>query len=624
MQAPVRMQQFTDLTRWDSAGATVTPELAAGAIVRQYIPDIAQFIQSMRQQYSLGSVEITSQHRTWPGLRVVYQNQSGVERIAVIVQPTTAGQPTGGASIIAVDIGSFAHYDFGQDNTVGYPGGFNVYRSIDGGKTWTVVATLGGFGATTAPESFGSLTYFLQWETTFSFEQGGQFSVFPPVYIGQTLTFPIIINGVTFADAVTAATFPYDSGTGITGLGTTPYAGGVPANPDNKDLLGFIWIVDYGDSSGGETAALNGFNGFSNYVVCGDATTAQAKAVRGLGGQVVFVISGYYFDAGNTEIAIFYRSTDGKTWTPINLPGAPINNDTTIWFDDGTQRTHSPNANSPPDGPPTFLWFCEGDSGVVYSSPDATDGSWTAQLTLSTGTNGLGKTDSTDVGPEDIYLAPSQLPFAPVYGNGRGVQIIWTTSPPTLNGGTLGTDPSTWGAITLPGESVITEGPPGASSGPGADLKEALMNGNRAAYFQGGDNDQLQYEWDSTNLDPAAFAAAYPNGPPTLQPPVPPPYSPSAPQPGTPFSTVIPISVTFSDANGFVAVGAIGDSEVTYTNLTNGEGAGHGVPAIWTSKDGVTWALAQTFPTWNTNYPMFSVAAVSAFAGQAPYTVPNP
>jgi hypothetical protein len=88
------------MTLWDAATATTTPELAAGVIVRKYVPDIAQFVQSMRQQYSLGSVDIMSQHRTWPGLKVVYQNQSGVERVAIIAQPITSGSFSPGSCVV--------------------------------------------------------------------------------------------------------------------------------------------------------------------------------------------------------------------------------------------------------------------------------------------------------------------------------------------------------------------------------------------------------------------------------------------------------------------------------------------------------------------------------------------
>lgn len=90
MQLMANVRQVIDPTYWDNT-SPIPIDVAAGALVRQYIPDIANFVQTQRQRYSLGLVEYQRARATAPQLVVDYINNSGQEIVTVTVQPTTSG-----------------------------------------------------------------------------------------------------------------------------------------------------------------------------------------------------------------------------------------------------------------------------------------------------------------------------------------------------------------------------------------------------------------------------------------------------------------------------------------------------------------------------------------------------
>jgi hypothetical protein len=96
MQLPASVRQVIDPTNWDNT-ATIPIDVAAGVLLRQYIPEIANFIQAQRQRYSLGSVEYHRMRGTAPQMLVDYINNSGQEIITVTLLPTSSSssQPSG-------------------------------------------------------------------------------------------------------------------------------------------------------------------------------------------------------------------------------------------------------------------------------------------------------------------------------------------------------------------------------------------------------------------------------------------------------------------------------------------------------------------------------------------------
>lgn len=136
MQLPASVRQVIDPTYWDNT-STLPIDVAAGVLLRQYIPDVANFIQTQRQRYSLGSVEYHRMRATAPQLVVDYINNSGQEIITVTLRPTTSvSNPTTGAFVALDDGGPLQLFNGSAFFDDGVSGGMRIYSSPDG-KTWT-------------------------------------------------------------------------------------------------------------------------------------------------------------------------------------------------------------------------------------------------------------------------------------------------------------------------------------------------------------------------------------------------------------------------------------------------------------------------------------------------------
>jgi hypothetical protein len=144
MQLPASVRQVIDDTYWDNT-SPIPIDVAAGKLLRQYIPDVSNFIQTQRQRYSLGSVEYHRMRGTAPQLLVDYINNSGEEIITVTLQPTTSsGTKKTGAFVALDDGGPLQLFDGSAYFDDSVSGGMRIYSSPNG-KDWTQYNRVIGF-----------------------------------------------------------------------------------------------------------------------------------------------------------------------------------------------------------------------------------------------------------------------------------------------------------------------------------------------------------------------------------------------------------------------------------------------------------------------------------------------
>lgn len=87
MQAPATVRLTIDASQGWFSSAGQNADQAGQAIVDVYSASLSHFVQSMRQQYGLGSIQVMRQHMDVPGLSVDYQNVQGHETIQLVARP---------------------------------------------------------------------------------------------------------------------------------------------------------------------------------------------------------------------------------------------------------------------------------------------------------------------------------------------------------------------------------------------------------------------------------------------------------------------------------------------------------------------------------------------------------
>ena len=495
---------------------------------------------------------------------------------------------TSPATFVMIDNGQGCHSDheeFASGGFTNYDGGVGVYSSPDG-INWTRVATLGVVTSSndnqhqTGYSSGGELTYEINWGTGVPGEPG--------TYTGYY----------------------------------SPLVGGTPGPIYDGSGTQVGLIVDYGSTSGANLDNI-GKVGFASFINSG----------IGLG-LTTFVIGLYYQDTSFNYYPLYYRSTDGNTWSTF-VPGwgptvgwFPQNDD--CWFDDGSQRTTTTVSGvTTLDGTPTYLWFSsQGSSGdPLWQS---SDGCLTWQSsTYKVGYNPVSsKTDGTYVGNAnyDSGLLGSRSTSTQgrvCYGtlaSGSRIGVYVSGSQQQVFSGVAGTDPTTWSSYMLPMPANV----------------ESLVSIEQAQYTS-----QLQIpnntyidNWVETfttatphtgtvgiaaqdpvlgnNFAVASVAAAdwesekYPDQ--TITPRA--------------FAEYVAFAKTPSGNSIFVVVG---NSRNLYSFSTHPDLGSDSVPCIWWSEDGTTWNVATGVSGFDNpwiNIPPYSVVAGNIL-GQTYATVPN-
>ena len=465
----------------------------------------------------------------------------------------------GRATFVAIDGGGFnAQGDIFNNSTgASYPGGFNVYTSVDG-KTWNIAARLGAVTAYPSNFALGPLT------------NGGFF--YFATQLDSIIVYPNQDQSIAGLPAGYSGSVTYPKGT------TTV----LPADTAETTYSAGAAFNFYPEI---EVTALNGS---SNYIVSGTQ--------QGVG--ITVVIGGNANDASSDLIPLYWRSTDGITWTLFTPPFNPTSGwftfEDDVWFDDGAQRTTTGNNF---DGEPTLLWFSSDysqgrGSGPLYQS---SDGCQTWQPSgYQLGHNVDSKTDDHFVGHGSAVqfygqIGNYQSTLNACYGDvgsspqtRMGVAVMRGTPDFIVSG--LASDPiSSWTPRTLPL-------PPAATAiAHAADAQNTVAYNNALATYatnQSVGNQVLSAISAALAVvtDPGQIATL--NSMTTNQdaqlanPP------PSAPAPSVPGAAAVYVAY----AGGIFVV--IGNTDVPATYQGEGVQKLAPTPVFWWSDDAVTWQNA--------------------------------